>query len=153
MRLYPTAAAVLALSLLWGCTSVEGHTETAQIVAERLQGDLSDELEGAAEERHVSDDLDIRGAIARIEPPEGVRLLPGASGQAKAEGGRAMMSAAVVVAPDDGDPYCIVVAVSSDGESAGIAADGDPQQSCRGAQVGGVAPDLILESWDGRLGS
>ena len=53
----------------------------------------------------------------------------------------------MVVAPEEGDLYCIVVAVASDGESAGIAVDGDPQQSCRDAQVGGLAPDLILESW------
>lgn len=137
--------ATLAVALVSGCTSVEGRTETAAAIAERLELEVRDDLAQAARSGQFTQP-DLGDAVDRIEPPDGARLLSSGAGQASVEGGRATASTVVVVVPDGGDLYCIVVAVASDGSSAGVAAEGDPQQSCRDAQVGGLAPTLILDS-------
>lgn len=149
MRWGAAAMATLTVALVAGCTSVEGRTETAVAIAERLQLEVRDDLAQAARSGRFAqpDGPDLGDAVDRMEPPDGARLLSSGAGQANVEGGRATASTAVVVVPDGGDLYCIVVAVASDGSSAGVAAEGDPQQSCRDAQVGGLAPTLILDTW------
>jgi hypothetical protein len=95
--------------------------------SEDERGDESDQLSaimndletpaGVAEVRIPLD----RASASRIDQPEGGLLV--------------QLARPMVIAPDDGEPFCAVVGLGSDGTAAGTPADGDVADDCRDAVI------------------
>ncbi len=139
----PVCAAVLAAV---GCTSVAGQSRTAQTVAHRVEVRMGRDLESEATRNSPAfwDDV-----LASVDLADGVdRLIAGsAAASREAPDGTWIQSRSVAVFPAAGDPYCIIVAVASDGRSLGVYADGDPNGSCRNATPALQSGDELLDGW------
>ena len=139
----PVCAVVLAAV---GCTSVAGQSRTAQTVAHRVEARMGRDLDSEATRNTPAfwDDI-----LASVDLPAGIdRLIAGPSAASReTPDGTSIQSRSVAVFPTAGDPYCIIVAVASDGRSLGVYADGDPIGSCRHATPALQSGDELLDGW------
>lgn len=143
------AAAALSFD---GALSDETAAELADRVAEQARDEHIDSL------LRVNDGTDPDSARSRlllsIEAPEGVDEVQVNRKQRRASAwdnlSEESVSRAVVVVPDEGEPFCAVVGISSEREYRGVPAQGDVEERCRNAthQESDVQ-DPLIGGWAG----
>lgn len=120
-----------------------GHIEVADAVAEAaIRSELGRLQQLAASEDDLSDmDEELGTVMTDLESPTGVAEVRAVERHA---GGldidshgerRVLVARPMVVTPDDGEPFCVVVGLDSDGRAAGSPADGDAADDCRDAVI------------------
>lgn len=112
-----------------GCTSTTPQARVADEVAAQLGPRVASDLAAA----EGADLIQVMWrAVDRLDSPEGVeRLAAGGSGKTHdTEDGRDGASVSVVVEPDNGGPYCIIVGVDPGGANEGVPATGNASEGC-----------------------
>lgn len=145
----PRMAIALAgmLAAVTACATTPPQARIADEVAARLGARVASDLASGGTDANEPLRVLWR-AVDELDPPEGVdALAPGGSGRTQDEEGVGVRAAvSVVVEPDGGAPYCIIVGVASDGATEGVPAIGDPNDDCTNTAPVGPTGDL-LHSW------
>lgn len=136
-----TALALVALVLIGGCRTdgpsrLDISESIGNAVAERLAEPIEAAVPAASGDGFDSLNGALDGVLADLPLPEGVsRVLPGNTSWTVIEDW-ASFSMALVVVPDDDEPrFCMVLAVTNDGQIVTGTDPGHPRNRCEEAEL------------------
>lgn len=154
------AVGAVALLVFSGCDDapVGERDELAEAVAERAHESEMQQLEelAAQQDARSGDELhdELGSVMADLTPPPGVAELRIPSEDRTTDVGEGLVQIArpMVVVPEDGDPFCVVIGLGSDGTAAGARAEGDTEEGCRDAMIPRQDESAVegnpLDLWD-----